>query len=202
MRTRDDQKEQLVKEKAIDLLVKHGFEGFSMQKLAKAAKISPATLYIYYSDKDDLIRKLGVELGNLSSEITLEGFSGTMSFSEGLKKQWENRSRFWIMHQKEAMAYEVIRHSPHGQYVTQTTAHKFRPVMEEFAKNAIRNKELRPMPFEVYWSLAFGPLYTMVKFHLEAKSKGGGHAFGGHPFDFSKKLMYEALELVLKALRP
>lgn len=196
MRTRDDRKEQLVKEKAIELLVKHGFEGFSMQKLAREAGISPATLYIYYSDKDDLIRKLGVELGEMMAEITLEGFSGKMSFAEGLKKQWENRSRFWLMHQKEAMAYEVIRHSPHGPYVTSVSASHFRPAMEEFAVNAIGNKELRPMPFEVYWSVAFGPLYTMVKFHLE-----GGFR-GGRPFAFSKKLMYEALELVLKALKP
>lgn len=196
MRTRDDRKEQLVKEKAIELLVKLGFEGFSMQKLATAAKISPATLYIYYADKDDLIKKLGIDLANMMSEITLEGFNGKMGFAEGLKKQWENRSRFWLMHQKEAMAYEVIRHSPHGQYVTSIASTVFRPVMEEFAKNAIRNKELRPMPFEVYWSVAFGPLYTMVKFHLE------GGVRSGHKFAFSEKLMYEALELVLKALKP
>jgi len=96
MRTRNEQKELLVKEKAIELLVRDGFEGFGMQKLAKAAKISPATLYIYYSDKDDLIKKLGVELGNRMSEITLEGFAGTMSLAEGLKKQWENRSKYWL----------------------------------------------------------------------------------------------------------
>jgi AcrR family transcriptional regulator len=196
MRTRNEEKERLVKEKAIELLVKNGFEGFGMQKLAKAAKISPATLYIYYSDKDDLIRKLGIELGNKMSEITLEGFSGKMSLAEGLKKQWENRSRYWLMNSKEAMAYEVIRHSPHGQYVTSVTSANFKPVMQEFAHNAIRNKELKPMAFEVYWAIAFGPLYTMVKFHLEGKSRGD------HPFAFSKKLMYEALELILKALKP
>ncbi len=196
MRTRNEQKELLVKEKAIELLVKYGFEGFSMQKLAKAARISPATLYIYYSDKDDLIKKLGIELGNKMSEITLDGFNGKMTLSEGLKKQWENRARFWLEHSREANAYEVIRHSPHGQYITQIISASFRPVMEEFARNAIKNNELRPMPFEVYWSVAFGPLYTMVKFHLEGKSKGD------KPFVFSKKLMYEALELVLKALKP
>jgi TetR/AcrR family transcriptional repressor of multidrug resistance operon len=196
MRTRNEQKELLVKEKAIELLVKHGFEGFSMQKLAKAAKISPATLYIYYSDKDDLIRKIGIELGIKMSEITLEGFSGKMSFAEGLKKQWENRSRFWLQHQKEAQGYEVIRHSPHGHYVTSMTTGYFKPVMQEFAENAIRNKELRPMPFEVFWSIAYGPLYTMIKFHLE------GGVRTDHHFQFSKKLMYEALELVLKALKP
>jgi len=69
MRIRDEQKEALVKEKAIELLVEYGFEGFSMQKLAREVGISPATLYIYYSDKEDLIKKLGLEL-----DVVARGF--------------------------------------------------------------------------------------------------------------------------------
>ena len=58
MRSRDSVKVDLVKQKAIELLVRSGVEGFSVNKLAKACGISVATLYIYYRDKDDLIRKV------------------------------------------------------------------------------------------------------------------------------------------------
>jgi TetR/AcrR family transcriptional repressor of multidrug resistance operon len=61
MRTRNIDKQQLVKQKAIELLVKDGFEGFSINKLAKACGISVATLYIYYKDRDDLILRIGIE---------------------------------------------------------------------------------------------------------------------------------------------
>lgn len=196
MRARDEQKELLVKQKAIELLVKLGFQGFSMQKLAKAAKISPATLYIYYSDKDDLINKIGVELGKKMSEITLAGFDPGMSFAEGLKKQWENRAKYWMEHQTEASCYDVICHSPHGLTVTQAVTNDFRPIMHEFVKRAVRNKELREMPFEVYWSIAYGPLYNLIRFHVEGRSKVN------QTFTLSKKMMYETLELVLKALKP
>jgi TetR/AcrR family transcriptional regulator, multidrug resistance operon repressor len=47
MRTRDEQKEITIREKALEMIVEQGFDGFSMQKLAKAAKVSPGTLYIY-----------------------------------------------------------------------------------------------------------------------------------------------------------
>ena len=40
------------------MFVKGGFNGFSMQKLAKAANVSPATIYIYFKDKEDLIQQL------------------------------------------------------------------------------------------------------------------------------------------------
>lgn len=196
MRTRDEQKELLVKEKAIELLVKHGFDGFSMQKLAKEAKISPATLYIYYSDKEDLIQKLGLELGKRFYVAMIDGFSESMSLREGLKKQWENRANYMLNFPMEANAFEVIRHSPAGLEVMKSTTAMISPVMKEFTHNAIKNGELKPMELEVYWSITYGPLYTLVKFHLD------GRSLAMRPFVFSEKIMYETLELVLKALKP
>jgi AcrR family transcriptional regulator len=58
MRTRDENKESAIRQKAIEMIVKKGFDGLSMQKLAKAADVSPATIYIYYKDRDDLIVQL------------------------------------------------------------------------------------------------------------------------------------------------
>ncbi|MES1219353.1 MAG: helix-turn-helix domain-containing protein, partial [Bacteroidota bacterium] len=63
MRTRNTDKQQLVKEQAIEMIVKEGVEGFGMNRLANACGISVATLYIYYKDKEDLIRKIGIEIG-------------------------------------------------------------------------------------------------------------------------------------------
>ena len=61
MRTRDNNKVELVKKTAIELMVKDGLEGFSMNKLARACNISVATLYIYYKDRDDLIVNIAVD---------------------------------------------------------------------------------------------------------------------------------------------
>ena len=47
MRTRDPNKEEQVKQKAIEMLVKLGIEGFGMNRLAKESGVSVATLYIY-----------------------------------------------------------------------------------------------------------------------------------------------------------
>ena len=196
MRIQDEQKKALVKEKALELLVKSGFEGFSMQKLAKAAGISPATLYIYYADKDDLIRTLGIDLGNRFAETTLTGFDAKMSLREGLKKQWQNRSRYLLENPMEANAWEVIRHSPVGLEVANLITGQIGPVMAEFARNAVKNSELREMPLEVYWSITYGPLYTLMKFHLD------GRSLAGKTFVVSEKIMNDTLELVLKALKP
>ena len=58
MRVRDPGKEHAIRERALDMIVAHGFDGLSMQKLAKAAGVSPATIYIYFKNRDDLIVSL------------------------------------------------------------------------------------------------------------------------------------------------
>jgi AcrR family transcriptional regulator len=196
MRTRDTGKEKLVKEKAIELLVKDGFDGFSMNKLAKACSISVATLYIYYQHKEDLIRQLALEEGKKMTDATLKGFTADMPFREGLKKQWENRSRFWLKNPMSGKFFELIRSSPYGDEVTAAITKEFSEVMKQFTHTAVLNKELRPLTLEVYWSIAFGPLLTLLRFHFEQRS------IGNRPFRFNDKVMYETLDLVLKALEP
>ena len=85
MRVRDEKKEQLVIDKAIELFVSGGFEGFSMNKLARLCNISVATLYIYYANKEELIKKIGRDIGDLFFEMSLHNFNPDMSFADGLR---------------------------------------------------------------------------------------------------------------------
>ncbi len=196
MRTRDENKESLVREKALAMLVHEGFDGFSMQKLAKAAGVSPATLYIYYKDKDDLIVQLGIEEGTKMMDATLQNFDPQMSFTEGMKVQWHNRSRYWLANSLSTCFFEQIRHSPYQGKVSPSVVEDFEEIMGRFVKNAIQNRELAPMPVEVFWSVAFAPLYNLLRFHQM------GISIGGRSFSFSDEYMHQTLTLVLKALKP
>ncbi len=196
MRTRNADKESLVKQQAIEMLVSDGFQGFSMNKLAQACGISVATLYIYYQDKDDLIKHIGAEIGKRFMAKTLEGFDPAMSFAEGLKKQWVNRSAYALKYPREVACYEIIRHSRHGDDIVEESLKGFKTTMGDFIHNAIAHKELISVSVESFWSLAYGPLYTLLRFHEEGKS------IGGRPFKFSKKTMDETFQLVIKALTP
>ena len=196
MRTRDIKKEKLVREKAIALFVKVGFDGFSMQKLAKACNISVATLYIYFKNKEDLILQLGTEEGKRMVAFTLKNFSPDMSFREGLKTQWENRAAYWISNPKSAAFFETLSHSPYAGVIMNDVMGDFRLAMMTFSKNAVQRKELKPLPLEVYWSVAFGPLLSLIRFHHNGKS------LGSKPFVFTKPVMEQTFELVVKALQP
>src|SRR5579883_1261917 len=96
MRTRDEQKIAAIKEKALDMIVSGGFDGLSMQKLAKAAGVSPATIYIYFKDRDDLLIQLYRRESDRFFEYIFRDFNPEMDFATGMAVQWKSRARYVI----------------------------------------------------------------------------------------------------------
>lgn len=196
MRTRDENKEHAIRDKAIEIVVKDGLDGLSMQKLAKAAGVSPATIYIYYKDREDLIIQLGLEASTALLASSLKGFNPDMPFEEGLKIQWRNRADYFLKNPMQVEFIEQLRYSPIYPKVMNSLITTFGEIMGKFVNNAIKRKELVTLPFEVYWSVAFAPLYQLIKFHTQGKS------YANKTFVMTDKVMMQTLQLVLKALRP
>jgi AcrR family transcriptional regulator len=195
MRTRDENKERIIRQKAIEMFVAEGFDGLSMQKLAKAADVSPATIYIYFRDREDLILQIYIEESRKVSKATLENFDPEMHFDEGLRVQWINRAKYCIQNPLGMQFIEQVRHSPLFEKAFSMMDKVFIDSMKVFVTTAIERKELIPLPLQVYWAIAFAPMYQLVKFEIE-----GG--FGQPGFKMTEQIMDQTLSLVLKALKP
>jgi hypothetical protein len=74
----------------------------------------------------------------------------------------------------------------------------FLKAMSQFVHNAINRKEVVKLQIEVYWSVAFAPLYQLVKMHMSGRGLRGGP----EKFVLTDKIMNQTLKLVLKALKP
>jgi TetR/AcrR family transcriptional repressor of multidrug resistance operon len=195
MRIRNIDKVQLVKQKAIELIVKDGLEGFSMNKLAKACSISVATLYIYYKDRNDLILKIANEEGTLMGDAMIKDFDPEMLFEQGLRKQWENRYNYMVANPIMTLFFEQLRSSSYQQDFLSSFLKDFKLVMGKFMDNVIARGEINVMPFEVYWSVAFAPLYNLIRFENE------GQSMAGQPFKMTDEILWKTFDLVVKALK-
>jgi AcrR family transcriptional regulator len=58
MRVKDENKKEAIFEATIDLLNEIGFANISMSQIAKKANVSSSTLYIYFDNKEDMLRKV------------------------------------------------------------------------------------------------------------------------------------------------
>ncbi|WP_125710420.1 TetR/AcrR family transcriptional regulator [Lacticaseibacillus porcinae] len=62
MRTKDENKVKAIKEAVIALCQKDGFTNLTTAKVAKRAGVSPATIYLNYEDKTDMLSRLYEEV--------------------------------------------------------------------------------------------------------------------------------------------
>ena len=194
MRSKDENKELIIREKAIEMIVNEGFDGLSMQKLAKEANISASTIYIYFQSREDLLNKLFIEVQEKFEKDALRNFDPKMDFESGLWLQWRNRYNNICKNPLEFQFHEQFRNSPLIRHKDiKPTA--FKELMNEFVRNAVKKGELVNIPIVHYWAIAFGPFYTLIKFHLEQAS------MAGTPFILKEQSLKQTFNLVMKALR-
>lgn len=196
MRRRNTNKEQLIKDTALKMIVKNGFDAFAMQKLAREACVSPATPYIYFRDKEHLILSMYKDFMDEMSASTLKNFDPEASFSEGLRIQWKNRADFYMQHRDKTIFLEQIRHSSLLEKAHDLVNPEFRTAMKTFVATAIKNKELAEIPIETYWSIAYAPLYSLIRFHDSGKSHMN------RSFTLTDEILDATLEIVIKGLKP
>ncbi|MBT2619896.1 MULTISPECIES: TetR/AcrR family transcriptional regulator [Chryseobacterium] len=195
MRIKDTDKRELIQTEAIKMIIKDGLEGFSMNKLAKACKISVATPYIYYKDRDDLILTIAKEVGQKMSDAILKDFDPDAHFEEGLRVQWKNRYSYITTNQDKHLFFEQLRNSSYQEEFLHHFLRGFKEILGRFLENAVKRGELDQMPFEVYWSVAFSPMYSLARFHNEGKS------LGGKVFKMTDEILWQTFDLVVKALK-
>jgi TetR/AcrR family transcriptional repressor of multidrug resistance operon len=194
MRPKDKNKEATIRQKAIEIIVSKGFDGLSMQKLAKQANISPSTIYIYFDSREDLVTKLYIDIVDKFEKDALNNFDSELNFEDGLWLQWKNRLNNITRNPLHYQFYEQFRSSP-------LINHKdikpsiFRKIMNEFVNNAVDKNEIKNLPSEIFWAVAYGPFYTLVKFHLEQST------MVGKPFLMTEQKLRQTFDLVLLALK-
>jgi TetR/AcrR family transcriptional repressor of multidrug resistance operon len=200
MQFKNQVKERLIREKAIELLVREGFDGFSMHKLGREAGISSATIYLYFQNKEDLLNNLYWGIERAINRLALSGFEAeVMSLEEGLWNQWMCRYHYiqkYPLHFRFAEQFRnaaQFRSYPPDRSVTGCA---FRRAMRTFIHQAMLRGELAKLPADTFWALAYGPFYILVKFHLDKSIKAG------KPFFIDQSHLHRTFKRALKSLKP
>ncbi|HAR07792.1 MAG: TetR family transcriptional regulator [Cobetia sp.] len=74
MRHRDEHKQQALLEATLHEVAEHGFAVTSVARIARAAGMSPGTLYLYYRGKDDLLEATFREVSRRIIAVAIEAF--------------------------------------------------------------------------------------------------------------------------------
>ena len=112
MRRKDDNKKEAIFEATISLLNEVGFYQISMSKIAKRAGVSVATIYVYFEDKDDMIRKLYLDVKNRFISFAVQDLDTEKSTQQNIEYSIRKMLDFIINHKEEFLFIEQFLNSP------------------------------------------------------------------------------------------
>lgn len=94
IRQKCDKKRIALLNATLQLVNNQGFHAAPMSKIAKMAEMSPATIYIYFENKQDLINQLYLETKAAFSEKAFKNYDENESIINSFKLIWYNIAHF------------------------------------------------------------------------------------------------------------
>ena len=168
VRHKDDNKQKAICDAAIELITANGFADTSMSKIAKAANVSPATIYVYFENKEVLLnqiylfvkREMGVEL--------YKGVSENLSVAEAFKIIWNNYFQYAIQNPVRFAFTEQFVNSPIVAGCKDESMSYFLPILELFNRGK-DEKIFKDISREIFVAFTFSPLIGLIKEHLSGQ---------------------------------
>ena len=165
MRTRDQVKYDAIVRASIQLVNKLGFDGISISKIAKKAKVSPATIYIYFKNKEDLFTKLYIDIRKKTHQGLLQGLQDEMTVEQRFKAIWYNSFTFNLNHPEYLGFREQFEQTTMMKNIK---AHEFESYqfVRTLLQRGIDEKVIKNLPLPFLTAFAFIPVITLLKYHF------------------------------------
>lgn len=165
MRTRDQSKYDAIMSASVQLINTFGFDGISISKIAKKANVSPATIYIYFKNKDDLFSKLYIDIRQKMSRGALQGLQDKMTVEETFKSIWYNSFTYNLNHPEHLVFREQFEQTSMMKHIEENTFESYRYV-RKLLQHGIDENTIKKHPLPILTAFAFIPIVTLLKFHL------------------------------------
>ncbi len=112
MRRKDDEKERCIKEAVIELILQEGFHGASISKIAKMAGVSPATVYIYFENKENMLQDIYSEYSEEIYDYLLEKVNRSMGGHQLIEMLVRNYYNYILEHREVFSFVEQFSNCP------------------------------------------------------------------------------------------
>ena len=102
IRQKCDKKRMALLQATLHLVNNNGFHDAPMSKIAKMAEVSPATIYIYFENKQDLINQLYLEVKASFSAFAFKNYNEEDCVKKSFKQIWMNIADFKLNQVEES----------------------------------------------------------------------------------------------------
>lgn len=162
MRTRDEIKQEALFQATVKMVNQIGFAASSVSKIAKEAKISPATLYVYHRNKEDLLVSSYIQIKKLMGLAVQKEFDDSRPIRDILEQVWQNVFTFVKKHPAYFQYMEQFASSPYSDLVNKAEVEAyFEPVLRVIHKG-IQQKIIKNVNLDIITAFVFYPVLALA----------------------------------------
>lgn len=148
----------------LSLLASKGFHGFSIKHLAERAGVATGTLYLYFKDREDLIRQLHTEIIAQLAEYLFAEYDAGLSLEKQYRVICRRFWRFSLENPEITLSKVQFDHLPPEvlRLQRQSARQAFRLLVQLFEQGRAARK-IKDLPDEVLVNLAIEPYGILAR---------------------------------------
>jgi AcrR family transcriptional regulator len=172
MRYKDENKRDAIFRATIQLLNEVGFADISMSKIARHANVSSSTIYVYFDNKDDMLRKLYLNVKETMSRQMTRHLNESISTRDA--HRWIMRDLLdFILNNKDYFLFmEQFTSSPMiDRLCLRSESALTFGSLHEFIERGKREKLFKPFDNLLLLSFCYFPIVRLAQAHFNQDSE-------------------------------
>ncbi|MFW9956364.1 MAG: TetR/AcrR family transcriptional regulator [Candidatus Thorarchaeota archaeon] len=169
-RTRDQTKYDAIVNTSIRLVNQLGFDGISISKIAAQAKVSPATIYIYFKNREDLFTKIYTDIRNQIGQGAFDDIQDNLTIEDAFKTLCRGTFLYYLEHPDFVVYRERFEQTAMMQNVDEQGFGIYR-FSNDLLQRGIKERIIKDLPIPLLASFAFVPIITLLRFHINGVLK-------------------------------
>lgn len=146
----------------ISLVNNSGFHATPMSKIAKMANVSPATIYLYFENKQDLVNQVYIEVKSEYSSFAFKNYDTSMPVEAGFEKIWKNIAQYKLKEVDKALFLSQCDNTPMVDEESRQEGLKHLQPLLELWERGKKEGIIKPLSPYLLYSFTIYPISFLV----------------------------------------
>ena len=146
----------------ISLVNNNGFHATPMSKIAKMANVSPATIYLYFENKQDLVNQVYIEVKAAFSSFAFRDYDKNMTVEAGFEKIWKNIAGYKLKEVDQALFLSQCDNTPMIDEESRQEGLKHLEPLLELWERGKKEGSIKPMSPYLLYTFTIYPISFLV----------------------------------------
>jgi AcrR family transcriptional regulator len=163
MRVKDDSKKEAIFNATIELLNEIGFAEITMSKIGKRAGVSSSTIYVYFKNKEDMLKKVYLDVKGKLRDAMARNIQHDIPMKQVVDRFVRNILSFVMEHRGYYLFIEQFANSPLVSGLCEKEMQEmFQPLKNIFEKGKKQGK-FKPVSASMLMTYCYQPVAYIGK---------------------------------------